>query len=265
MLEVIQGDCLNQLDSFSEKSIDIIVTSPPYNIKKNYLTYKDDLPYPEYLAWMNQVFEKLKRVLKDDGSFFLNIGSTCKKPYIRLDVCHEARQHFILQNDITWVKSISIHDTSLVNEWKSYGHFKPINSDRFLNQQHESIFHFTKTGEVKLSRLAIGVPYQDKSNIDRWKHDEKGGKPDKRCRGNVWHIPYKTVNSEKFHSAGFPAELPENCIRLHAGDSLTESVAVLDPFLGAGSTLMACKKLGVTGFGIELDEVYCQLAKENIS
>ena len=239
-------------EKFHPERFDVIVTSPPYNISMGYNSYKDNLPYSKYLDWLNDVFTETKRVLKDDGSFFLNVGSTCKEPTRAMDVCKIALDHFKLQNDIIWVKSISIDQTS-------YGHFKPINSERYLNQTHESIYHFTKAGDLPIDRLGIGVPYQHKSNIDRWKHT---GKKDLRCRGNVWFIPYKTVTSKKVHPAGFPPLLPEFCIKLHGFRS---DLRVLDPFLGAGSTLVACKKLGiVNGSGIELDPFYCKVAEENL-
>ena len=94
-------------------------------------------------------------------------------------------------------------------EWQivSRGHFKPISSQRFLNDCHEYIFHFTKSGRVEIDRLALGVPYQDKSNIARWSHTS--GR-DRRCRGNTWFIPYETIQSrqkERPHPATFPVEL----------------------------------------------------------
>ena len=98
---------------------------------------------------------------------------------------------------------------------KTFGHFKPINSPRFLNDCHEYVFHFTKSGRVELNRLALGVPYQDKSNIARWSHT--GGK-DLRCRGNTWFVPYETIQSrekERPHPATFPVQLAEWCIKLH--------------------------------------------------
>ena len=105
-----------------------------------------------------------------------------------------------------------------------------------------------------INRLAVGVPFKDKSNIARWGHAR-----DKRCAGNVWHIPYKTVRSkaQKFdHPAGFPVELPERCIKLHG----IEGAVVLDPFLGAGSTLVAAERLDCEGIGIEVDCHYAQTA-----
>ena len=96
----------------------------------------------------------------------------------------------------------------------SAGHFKPINSKRYVTDCHEFVFHFTKSGDVPLDRLAIGVPYQHKSNISRWGHTE--GR-DLRCRGNTWFIPYETIQrrkKERPHPATFPVQLAEWCIRI---------------------------------------------------
>lgn len=247
MLNIIQSDCLNELKNIHDKTIDIIVTSPPYNLNINYGKYNDNLPYEKYLNWLESIFVELKRVLKDGGSFFLNIGASNKLPYIPMDVAQKARNHFALQNDIIWVKSITVNQTT-------FGHFKPINSNRFLNHQYEHIFHLTKDGDIPVNRLAIGVPYQDSSNINRW-----GNVKELRCRGNTWHIPYETVQKKKRHPAGFPLSLPLNCIKLAGYNNET---IVLDPFLGAGTTLLACQELGIHGIGIEMDIEYCNLAKE---
>jgi site-specific DNA-methyltransferase (adenine-specific) len=253
---IICNDCVVEMKSMPEKSVDVIVTSPPYNIGIKYKTYQDRMTNEAYLAWLCNVGLEIKRILKDDGSLFLNIGNKPSLPYIAMQVCMEMAKNtgLILQNNIVWVKSITINNTSS-------GHFKPINSKRYLNDQHESIFHFTKTGLVTMDRLGAGVPYADKSNIERWHHGEKGGKPDLRCRGNTWFIPYKTVQKKKEHPAGFPTELPEMCIKL-AG--IKNDMVVLDPFLGCGSSLLACNKLNLNGIGIELDETYCQMTLERL-
>ena len=246
-------DCLKVMAGFEEKTIDVITTSPPYNIKKDYGAYKDDLPWDEYLVWIKTLSEEFFRILKDDGSLFLNIGSTNKRPEMSMEVCFEVMKSFKLQNHITWVKSITVNNNS-------YGHFKPINSQRFLNNTNENIFQFTKTGENAIDRLAIGVPFQDQSNITRWKHGKTT-----RCRGNTWYIPYRTVQSktEKYnHPAGFPIELPLTCIKLHG---IKDELVVLDPFLGTGSTAVAAKMLGVSCLGIELDKNFYDIAISRIS
>ena len=120
------------------------------------------------------------------------------------------------------------------------GHYKPINSRRYVNDCHEYIFHLTRFGDVELDRLAVGVEYQDKSNVGRW----SGAKNDRRCRGNTWLIPYRTIQSrdrERPHPATFPVRVPEMCIRLHG---LQRVDRVMDPFLGLGHTALACKKAG---------------------
>ena len=127
-----------------------------------------------------------------------------------------------------------------------------------MNNVHESIFHFTHDGTVEIDRLAIGVPFKDKSNIARWKHGR-----DRRCAGNAWFVPYETVQSKarKFnHPAGFPAALAERCLRLHGVDG----AVVLDPFLGSGTTLVAAERLGMRGTGIEIDPVYAVTAARRL-
>jgi site-specific DNA-methyltransferase (adenine-specific) len=252
-LQVIGGDCLKEMSYLADNTFDVVVTSPPYNIGINYASYDDRLDQSEYLQWLEAVFREIKRVMKDDGSFFLNVGNQNKHPWLTVEILSIARPLFNLQNNIMWAKSISIGDDSV-------GHFKPISSPRYLNNNHESIFHLTKTGSVAIDRLAVGVPFKDKSNIARFGGE---GRADKRCAGNIWFIPYKTVQSktEKFnHPAAYPVELAERCIKLHGGENLT----VLDPFLGSGTTLVAAKNLGHGGIGIELDEGYAKIAAERI-
>lgn len=258
--KIINSDCLEALKSLQDESVDIIVTSPPYNINME-TYYKDNKNYQDYLNWLESIFAELKRILKNNGSFFLNISGSCRQPYVPFDVCCSARKSFVLQNNIVWIKSISLPEG---DSWKSSGHFKPIRGKRFLNKQHESIFHFSKNGSTEIDRLSIGVPYEEKYNLKRWEHDSYCGSPqlDVRCRGNVWYIPYQTTKNKKKNSVAFPLKLPEYCIKLHGYD---ENTVVLDPFLGCGTTLVACDLLNVNGIGIEIDEEYCKLSIDNLS
>lgn len=249
--QILIGDCLERLKQLPDSFIDVVVTSPPYNIGISYRSYTDDKPHDIYLEWIAEVAQEIKRVLKPDGSFFLNVGSTSINPWLSLDVAYAIRPIFTLQNHITWVKSVTVKNITT-------GHFKPINSKRFLNNNHEDIFHFTHDGNTTIDRLAIGVPFQDKSNISRRKHQQ-----DKRCAGNIWFIPYETVKdkAQKFdHPAGFPLELPTRCIRLHG----RQNGIVLDPFAGTGTSLVSAIKENMTAIGIELDPVYAQTAHQRI-
>lgn len=252
-------DCITGLnENVNEKSADVVVTSPPYNIGIGYNSYNDALPRDNYLAWMEEVGLAVRRVIADDGSFFLNIGNKPKDQWIAWDVASVLRKHFVLQNVIHWVKSIAISKTD-VGKYPNIagdiavGHFKPIVSDRFLNDCHEYIFHFTKVGDTHLDKLAVGIPYQDKTNIGRW----KAAREDMRDRGNTWFIPYETIQSksERPHPATFPVKLPEMCIKLHGSAKL-----VVDPFTGIGSTAVAAMRLGVPFVGFEIDKEYLDSA-----
>jgi site-specific DNA-methyltransferase (adenine-specific) len=259
-------DCLEGMRKLIEDGeIDVIVTSPPYNLGVRYNKYDDTIPRDKYLDWMEEVAKECKRVLKDDGSFFLNIGHKPKDFWVPWEVAFRFRKHFVLQNVIIWVKSIAIQkrdvgDYPNIKGDVAVGHYKPIGGSRFLHDCFEYIFHFTKRGDVELDRLAIGVPYQDKSNIGRW----KSAKQDLRCRGNTWFIPYDTIWSrekQRPHPSPFPPKLPEMCIKLHG---LGKTKLVLDPFMGIGNTAIACINLGVDYVGFEVDELYVQIAERRI-
>ena len=246
------GDCLEHLRRLDAGCVDVCVTSPPYNIGVAYSTHDDRMPKAAYLDWMGCVAAEIARVLRDDGALFLNVGSTNVDPWIAMEVASQFRRALTLQNQIVWVKSVSVGEDT-------FGHFKPINSARFLNNNHEAIFHFSKSGRTPIDRLAVGVPFKHKSNIARWGHAR-----DRRCAGNVWFLPYKTVQSrtEKFdHPAGFPVSLPERCIMLHGkADAL-----VLDPFMGTGTTLLAAEQLGCSGIGVDVDRTYVERAARRLA
>ena len=255
---LIGKDCLEGLPELDAESVDLVVTSPPYNLGVDYGTYQDDLPEDRYLEWTREWATEVKRVLKPDGALFLNIGATPASPWIPHLVILALRDVFALQNTIHWIKSITV-DAPETDEPLSVGHFKPINSKRFLNDCHEYVFHLTKSGEVPIDRLALGVPYADKSNIKRWKHTR--GR-DKRCRGNTWFVPYETIksrSSDRPHPATFPVKLAEYCIRLHGRPP--EEVTMLDPFLGIGHAALAAARADVDQFvGFEIDPEFLETA-----
>ena len=269
--EFILGDCLENLKKIEDKSIDLVVTSPPYNIGLKYHKYEDKKPREQYLEWIYDIFTELKRVLKDDGHIFLNMGYTNKDPWISMEVAIKLKDLFTLQNKITWIKSISIGE----DKDDTHGHFKPINSDRYINVTNEDIYHFTKTDKVKINREAVGVPYKWKCNlIDRKtklpRINGKTGLPveDKRCKGNSWFVPYDTINSKKekgYHPATFPESLVEHCIKI----SDIKQGTILDPFIGSGTTIRVAKKMSdnledydLSGIGIDIDEEYIKFCNE---
>jgi site-specific DNA-methyltransferase (adenine-specific) len=278
-------DCAEGMARLPNEDVDLVVTSPPYNLGIRYGKYSDRQDRQSYLSWCEKWAAQVRRVLKSNGSFFLNIGAAPSNPMLPHEIVMELRELFVLQNTIHWIKSITIEDrcsrrpvgdatrtrpshqrsashSEAATEMQSHGHFKPINSKRFLNDCHEYVFHFTKTGKIDIDRLALGVPYQDKSNIARWSHTRGS---DLRCRGNTWFIPYETIQSrakERPHPATFPVALAENCIKLHG---VSRVQTMLDPFLGIGNSAVAAQRCGVKKFiGFEIDEAYLANAKRRI-
>lgn len=247
-----------QLD---EGSVDLIVTSPPYNLGINYGTYSDRQDRDSFLEWFSRWGAATRRLIKADGSLFLNVGAAPSNPLLPHELIMRLRDWFVLQNTIHWIKAITVGDEK--GESISRGHFKPISSPRYLNDCHEYVFHLTPAGRTPIDRLALGVPYADKSNIARWGHTE--GK-DRRCRGNTWFVPYQTIKSrdkQRPHPATFPVQLAVNCIKLHG---LARVRTMLDPFLGIGNSAVAAQECGVPKFiGFEIDETYLAEAKRRLA
>jgi site-specific DNA-methyltransferase (adenine-specific) len=257
------GDSVDVLGKLAPGSISAIVTSPPYNLGIRYRTYDDTLPRDHYLEWTSEWIGRAAAALSPDGSLFLNVGAKPTDPWTAFDVAQTARQHLRLQNTIHWIKSIAIEKALAgaragLSDDLAVGHYKPINSRRFLHDCHEFVFHFSPAGSTPLERQAIGVKYQDQSNVGRWRAAASGV----RCRGNTWFIPYDTIQNrdkDRPHPATFPPRLPEMCLRLHGLERLH---VVADPFLGLGSTAVACAQMGISFVGIEMDERYLKDAIE---
>lgn len=256
-------DCIEGMKKLPEQSVDIVVTSPPYNLGIKYRNYEDRRTREQYLAWSCQWAAEVKRVLSDGGSFFLNLGACPSNPLIPHELVVALKNQalgFVLQNTFHWIKSITIRTKA--GEEISAGHFKPLQSRRYVTDCHEYVFHLTKGGNVPLDRLSLGVPYSDKSNIARWAHT-KGR--DVRCRGNNWFIPYKTIVSrakERPHPATFPVELAVNCIKLHGS---RPDLMMLDPFVGIGHSALAAKQCGIGRFiGFDIDAEYVKVARQAV-
>lgn len=237
-----------------------------------------------------------ERVLKDDGLLFLNVGYSNQEPWGDMDVAKRAGMFFELQNRFIWVKSVAIDE-------KTHGHFKPINSNRFVTPTHESIFHFTKTGDVPVDRLAIGVPYKWKCNQDKvrrasgrlvkkmgfknWRgferrasNEERGTArcpsckdrgidrevPDFRCQGNTWFIPYETIKNRSSDRGKHPATSPvELPRRCIKLSGMKPGSVVYDPFVGTGSAMLAARELGMLGVGTDIDGSYLEFAAHRLA
>jgi len=229
-----------EMNEIQEGTIDVVITSPPYNRGKHYSSdsnakYNDSLPEKDYFQMLKNVWRECLRVSSDKAVFFLNIGDSATTQGLSEKVAISAEEiGWIRIQDIIWVKSIY-----------GKGHYTPSGGNKRFNNVWEHIFLFVKNKtKYELNPKAIGIPYADKSNIGRY------GKSDLRDPGNLLHICYeKTTGAtiKKGHDAPFPIGLPYSCIK-----AVPNAKNVLDPFLGTGTTLAAAKSLGLHGYGYEM-------------
>ena len=228
---IIEQDCVIGMSEMLNESADCIITSPPYKDEDG---YTDEL----MIDWIGQAY----RILKNNSVLFMNFGHLAGVKSRAFRVAMMAEDIGFTWNDtITWVKN----------------HYRPIQGNKRVNNLTEFIFILTK-GKPCLDRLAIGIPYADKSNIGRF------AEQDLKCRGNVWPIKYKTVQSkeQKRHNDRFPIDLPLFCIKLA---SLEEKSLVIDPFNGSGTTGIACKIQGHKYVGFEINSAHVQYARRWIN
>lgn len=219
---IYHGDCLEVLSEI--ESVDLIVSSPPYNLgdtsnyrfgnppstfpnhlSNGYNSYSDDLPHEEYVKWHKSVVSSCWETLSDSGAMFWNHKPRVKGPEVKLPL-ELLPSEVLLRQIIIWDRGSGFNRTG-----------------SFYVPVHEWI--------MLLAKQDFRITTRD---VD-----------------DIWHIRFSVDNT---HPASFPLELPKTAI------SSTEAKVVLDPFMGSGTTLRAAKDLGRKAIGIEIDEKYCEIA-----
>lgn len=243
MTNLYCGDCLEVMKKIPDKSIDCIVTSPPYWKGFEYEAYFNS--YKQYLDWCKIWLKESKRVLKKNGTFFLDVINDSEITIRAFELMEIATREIMFK----------LHDTII---WYRYNQ-QPANTNRQLTNQCEYVFMLRHSSAgVDLHK---DVLLSQKPQLFKTKNV-----------GNVWELPFNSgkrnestqfgrkETKSKWGHSGFPVDLPEACILL----STNEGDNVLDMFMGSGTTGVACKKLNRNFIGIELDEKYFQIAKERI-
>ena len=250
-------DCIEWMQTQPDDSVDVIITSPPYNRGIKYNRYQDRRR--DYLEWMREVFEECTRILKPTGHLFVNIAGNHKDPFLAYEVAQQIQWR--VQNNIVWAKAVEfkghIYGRSTVN----------INAQYVLPHGHETVWHFTHKGKTPISLDQSSVPYRPEYAEDNFKRTGRTHRPTTTC----WHIPYETtgymgqhaaqLKGEKSHPAIFPRDLVRHCLNVagaQPGDVL------FDPFAGTGTSLVVAKEMGLTGRGTETDPDYCEFIQERL-
>ncbi len=237
--KIILGDAREVLKELPDRCIHLMVTSPPYNVGKE---YDEDLTLEEYLAFIEEVMREVYRVLVWGGRVCFNVANVGRKPYIPLHaylIQRFEKVGFLFRGEIIWDKGESISGASTAwGSWKSA--VNPI-----LRDQHEYIIVLSK-GSFKRERgsKADTITREEFLELTR----------------SVWRFPPESAKKVK-HPAPFPEELPYRCIQLYTfkGD------VVLDPFAGSGTTCIAALKTRRHFIGIDIEEKYVDMANKRIN
>ena len=261
---ILSGDCLEKLKEFPNSSVDLIITSPPYaDQRKN--TYGGIKP-EKYVSWFLPIAAELFRVLKNDGTFILNIKEKVqngeRSTYVLELILEMKRQGWLWTEEFIWHKK-----NCYPGKWPN----------RFRDAW-ERLLQFNKSKKFNMYQEAVMVPMGDwaknrlknLSDIDKIRDDSKVGsgfgknisnwlERDMAYPTNVLHLATECGN--KNHSAAFPESLPEWFIKLFTQEYDT----VLDPFMGSGTTVFVANRMNRNAIGIDIVDEYCKKVQKKIN
>ena len=231
-----------KMSEVDDNSVQLIVTSPPYNCGKDYGVYDDSKTKEVYLDYLDGVWAECKRVLCNGGRIVVNIANKGRKPYdfACSDVVSRLtdKHGFMMRGDVIWDKGASAGVSTAWVSWRSA-------SNPTLRDVHEHILIFSKAS-WKL---------ESKNRISTISPDEFCS-----CTKSIWSM--KTANRiSNHHPAPFPLDLPRRLIQLYTyvGDT------VLDPFLGSGTTCVTAKSLARKSIGYEIDPSYKEIINSRLT
>ena len=245
MDRVTCGDCLELMRRLPDECVDVVVTSPPYNLRNStggswktppekmdswlahgrsalhdgYDNYSDDLPYDVYVKWQNECLKEMVRLLKPTGFIFYNHKQRVQAGLLQHRM--EIMEGLPLRQIIYWLRS----GCGTINYNEGY----------FMNNC-EQIFVLAKSRKAKMPKHA----YQF---------------------GLVWQIPQDTGKGDERHPAPFPVELPDKCLD---SQYLTPDSVVMDPFMGGGTTAASAVRHGVHFIGFDISPKYVDMSNRRI-
>jgi adenine-specific DNA-methyltransferase len=245
---IYHADCLESLKQITDKYINITVTSPPYNIGKE---YEQELPLKDYLNWCKKWINEVYRITVNNGSFWLNLGylsiperaKAIPIPYLLWD-----KIPFYLIQEIVW----------------NYG--AGVAGKKFFSPRNEKFLWYVKEPDNYTFNLDEvrdpNVKYPNQKKNGKIKVNSQGKNPT-----DVWQFPKVTSGKNRAskertpHPAQFPIQVIERIIK--AGSNLDD--LVLDPFLGSGTTAIVALELKRQFIGFEIRKDYCEIAANRIS
>jgi len=245
--KIFVHDCRDMIH-LPDNSVELMITSPPYNTTKK---YDENLTLKEYLQFIEIVLKEVFRVLKSGGIIALNIANVGRKPYLPLDC-------FIIQilqkigywifDEIIWNKAASSGGSCAWGSWKSA-------TNPSLRDVHEYIILATKSGE----NADLSLPFDIIDDLPSKLENRKFSLPLNEFFSNIWEFNSESAKRVN-HPAPFPVELPYRIILMFSkrGD------LILDPFIGSGSVAIAALIAGRNYVGYDIKQEYVDLANERI-
>lgn len=227
-----------KMDALPDQSIHLMVTSPPYNVGKE---YDSDLTLDEHLELLRRVWQEVKRVLVPGGRACINVANLGRKPYIPLHsfiIQDMLALGFFMRGEIIWNKASSASPSTAWGSWRSA-------SNPTLRDVHEYILVFSKD-TLRRKPLPGRENSVGRDDFLEWTK-------------SVWTFPAEPARKIG-HPAPFPVELPHRLIQLYT----YRGEVVLDPFLGSGQTALAAIQAGRAFVGYEIDQQYAALAETRI-
>ncbi len=235
---IVEGDALEVLDRLPAGSVQLAITSPPYNVRIPYRGYTDDLPPEEYLRWLKDVWKSLYRVLVPGGRFVLNVAPTSIKNFrpIHHDLSRDLRElGYIMRTEIIWYKQTMGRRTAW-GSWRSP-------SNPHIVPSWEYVLVFSKEQwKLEGDRTAVDISAREFEQFS----------------DGFWQIPPERRRSG--HPAPFPEPLIERLVKFYS----YRGNVVLDMFGGTGTVAAVARRLGRHYLHIDASEKYCKIAAERV-
>lgn len=233
MTEIILGDCLDELKTIKDKSVDLVIADPPYNVGKDYGNKSDRQDFDEYIkftkAWLAECF----RILKNDGTIYVFIG------FRYISYLYQIMENDFGMNFINW---ISWHYTQGIGKTKGF------------SPRHDDILMFSKSSSYTFNLDDVRIPQKYYRKVNNM----RGANP-----GDVWEISH--IHYCQKGRQPHPTQKPEAIIERMVLASSNKGDLVVDPFSGSGTTLRVCQQLGRNAVGIEFNPEYVEQTKDRLA